>query len=135
MAITFEQLMDNLSRDPWTGEKLAPDFSKLFALTCGDYQKWLRRQIRQYGRRAVVGNVQHHPIDLFVKERTGLDFTMLAGGEVEVTVDGKTYEFMTEAVSLAYYIFDDDGQMITTAGKALDMALEDASTLIVDREY
>lgn len=131
MAVTFEQLMDQLSRDPWTGEKLAPDFSVLFALTVGDYQKWLRRQIRLNGRRAVVGDAQHSPIDIFVKEHTGFDFMLLAGGEIEVVVDGKTYAFMTDATDIAYYLYDDDGNFVTTAGKALDLAFADASALIV----
>lgn len=134
MAITFNALMDGLSRNPWTGELLAPvspDFSTLFALTCGDYQKWLRKQIRQNGRRAVVGNAQHSPVDVFVKERTGFSFLLLASDEIEVTVGNDTYYFMS-AACLGYYLFDDDGEMIVTAGKALDVATwQDASTLIV----
>jgi hypothetical protein len=133
MAITFEELIAGLSTDPLTGEALVPDFSKLASLTCGDYQKWLRKQIRTSGRRAVVGNTQQSPVDLFVKEQTGYDFLMLATGEVEVTANSKTYNFMSDAVSLAYYLYDDAGELVTTTGKALQMAMdaENASTLLI----
>jgi len=132
MATTFEQLMSVISNDIWNEQPTQPDFSKLFSLTCGDYQKWLRRQIRLNGRRAEIGNAQHSPIDIFVKETTGFDFVLLAWGEINVSVNGKDYEFTSNATDLAYYIYSDEGEMITTAGKALDMAMyEDASTLIV----
>mgnify|MGYP001606118943 CR=1 FL=1 len=127
--------MVGLSTDPLTGEALTPDFSKLASLTCGDYQKWLRKHVRQNGRRAIVGNAQHSPVDMFVKEQTGYDFLMLATGEVEVTVNNTTHRFMSDAVSLAYYLYDDDGEMIVTAGYALQMAMdaENASTPLITR--
>jgi hypothetical protein len=134
MAITYEQVMNILSHDPWTGEQIEtqPDFSVLKALTVGDYKKWLRKIIRANGRRYQIGTVHHHPVDIFVHEMTGLDFGLLAGGEVEVFVDNKCYEFMTGAMGLAYYIYDEGGNLITTAGKALDLALDLDDTLLVD---
>lgn len=110
----------------------AHDFSALLAITCGDYQKWLRKQIRENGRRFEVGTAQHSPIDIFVKERTGLDFLMLTGGEIEVTVNGKTHEFTTDATDLAYYLYNDEHEFVVNAGEALKYAMyADASTLIV----
>jgi hypothetical protein len=134
MAITYEQVMNILSHDPWTGEQIEtqPDFSVLKALTVGDYKKWLRKMIREHGRRYQIGTVHHHPVDMFVLNTTGLDFTLGATGEIEITANNQTYELMSDAMSLAYYIYDDNGNLVTTAGKALDLALDLDDTLLVD---
>jgi len=111
----------------------SPDLTVLHALTVGDYQRWLRKQIRAFGRRFEVGNVQRSPVDMFLRDATGLDCFLLAGGEVDVYgTDCRCQEFVTEAMSLAYHIFDDDGHMIVTAGKALDASRnERADALLV----
>lgn len=134
MATTFEQLITGLSVDPWTGEPLekkAPDFSALYALKVKDYQKWLRKQIRTYGRRTELGDAQHAPVENFVKEVTGFFYNLSAMGEVEVYVEGIQYDLFTGSTDLAYYLYEDnesedfslDPVMIIKAGFALDAAL------------
>jgi len=101
-----------------------PDFSTLKGLTVKDYQRWLRKQIRLFGRRVELGDARIAPIESFMKEATGLDVKMLAGGEVEVYVGTCRYELFIAATDLAYYIYEDEtNELITTAGKALDVAL------------
>lgn len=129
MAITFEQVTAGLSVNPFTGEPLV--LNKVRSLTVRDYQKWLRKQIRANGRRAELGNACLAPVEAFMKECSGLDCNMIAGGEVEVHVGDTRYELFTQATDLAYWLYDDDGNLITTAGKALDVALLVDPTLLL----
>jgi hypothetical protein len=132
MAVTFEQVMDILSRDIFTGERRAPDFSVLFALTCGDYQKWLRRAIRENGRGFQVGDAQHSPVDVFLSERTGFKVTLGACDCVDVDVNRVGYKFASDAATIVYYRYTDENEFVVSAGEALKYAMcEDASTLLV----
>lgn len=120
MATTYEQVMTILSTDPWTGDPFV--LHGLQPLTVGDYQKWLRKQVRLYGRRAEVGTTLRSPVDLFVKEVTGLDYRLQASGDAEVYVGNVRYVLDGPQV-LAYYLYNEDGLLITKAGAALDCAM------------
>src|SRR5258708_678889 len=82
-----------------------PDFSLLHSLSVKDYQRWLRKQIRQHGRRFEIGDQLHAPVELFVEEITGLPVKFLAGSEVEVTVGKREWRFWSNAISLCYYLY------------------------------
>jgi hypothetical protein len=93
--------------------------TRLLSLQAKDFIKWLRKLIRQGGRKAQLCDQRNTPVEIWVKDVTGIDITFIAGGEVQVA--GQTLH--TEWTSISYYMFQEDGMMVVEAGKMLDAAL------------
>ena len=82
-----------------------------------DFTKWVRRQVRQFGRKAEIANIQYSAVEMWLKELGFEDVVFISGGEVEV--DGE--KFFSEWTATSYYMFNEDGMMETAAGRWLDI--------------
>lgn len=98
----------------------------LMNLQAKDFVKWLRKQVRLFGRKAEVGNAQVCPVEAWAQE-LGYNVSFICGGEVEVKNEHGvcTHFTTTEWTATSYYMYDEDGLMVTKAGKMLDVALLD----------
>jgi len=86
-------------------------------LQAKDFIAWLRRIVREHGRKAEIGNENDCPVEVWAKE-LGFNIRFIAGGEVELE-DGTL--LTTEWASASYYMFREDGHMEVKAGKWLDI--------------
>lgn len=120
MAATFEQLMSVISSDIWGEETLEQKYAILNTLTVPAYIKWLKKNIRQFGRRAEFGNGRRNAVEVFVKEVTGVDIIFGASGQVEV--NGEIGCFLSGWTDIAYYTYNDESVFVTTLGEALKYA-------------
>lgn len=90
-------------------------------LQAKDFAKWLRKQIRENGRKAEVGSIQICPVEAWVKEAAGIAVGFICGGEVEVYSGNDRQVLYTDWTSTSYYMMDEEGQMVIQAGKMLDI--------------
>ena len=103
-------------------------------LQAKDFAKWLRKQIRENGRKAEVGSIQTCPVEAWVKEILGIEIGFICGGEIEVYNGNERQVLYTEWTSTSYYMMDEDGQMVIEAGKMLDIiALDDPEAYLIAR--
>src|SRR5579884_2641046 len=58
------------------------------SLTAADFAKWVRKQVRQFGRKAEICNQQYSAVEMWLRE-LGFVVSFICGGEVEV--DGEWY--------------------------------------------
>ena len=117
MAVVMTR--DLISDDLWT---LPVEHADIRELQAKDFAKYLRKIIRQNGRKFEVGTNYICPVEAWVKEVTGLTIEFICGGEVELPGD---IEEFTAWYSTTYYMFDEDGRMVIEAGKMLDIILLD----------
>src|SRR5579859_2434409 len=118
MALVMMQAL--VSDDLWMLPAARADIRQLQAK---DFTKWLRKIIREHGRRAVVGSQQRCPVEVWVQDVTGLHIGFISGGEVEI--EGQVEVEYTDWTSTTYYMFDEAGNMVVEAGKMLDIILLD----------
>lgn len=116
-----------LSADLWGDEPESID-EGLMKLQAKHFVAWLRKQVRLYGRKADLCDQRHTPVEIWAAD-LGYNICFIAGGEVEVNdVSGKRIEFTTsDWVNIGYYMYEEDGMMVTQAGKMLDVALLETS--------
>ncbi len=117
----------NISEDIWAEvETHIVDINKLQA---GDFQKWVRKQVRTNGRKTEIATIQFTAVEMWLKE-LGIEAGFIAGGEVEI--DGQ--RVISEWTNIGYYMFNDDGLMELTAGRWLEIAsLEQPEYLLIAR--
>src|SRR5581483_2508028 len=73
----------NLSEDLWANDDEPKIDAGLMKLQAKHFTKWLRKQIRQYGRRVEVGTEEQCPVEAWLAE-LGFSCKFIAGGEVEL---------------------------------------------------
>lgn len=99
-------------------------------LQAKDFAKWVRKQVRQFGRKAEVANIQYSAVEMWLQELGFANVTFIAGGEVEV--NGET--LYTEWASCCYYMFNEEGLMETAAGRWLEIVnLEQPESYLIAR--
>ena len=125
MAVVMTR--DLISDDLWTLPEAHADIRELQAK---DFAKWLRKQVRQYGRKAIVGSIQTCPVEAWVKEVAGIDIAFICGGEIEI--EGRM-EY-TDWTATAYYMMDEEGLMVVEAGRMLDIiSLDNPEAYLIAR--
>lgn len=86
-----------------------------------DFAKWLRKQARQYGRKAEIATVAKTAVEIWLAELGLGDVEFICGGEVHI---GNEYLF-SNWQGIGYYMFDEDGKMVLTIGEWLKIAETD----------
>ena len=127
MAVVMTR--DLISDDLWM---LPIEHADIRELQAKDFAKWLRKQVRQYGRKAVVGSIQTCPVEAWVKEITGTEISFICGGEVEI--EGQDEKQYTDWTATSYYMMDEEGLMVVEAGRMLDIiSLDDPEAYLIAR--
>ncbi len=122
MAIVMKR---DLSDDLWTPPEKSVD---IHALQAKDFTKWVRRQVRLFGRRADICNQRYSAVEIWLQE-LGIAAGFISGGEV--TLDGQIIVSGWQAIG--YYMFD-DGTMEVKAGRWLDICQsEDQEGFLIAR--
>lgn len=104
----------NISEDIWAeGPVTKVDIHQL---QMKDFAKWVRKQVRLFGRKADICNQQYSAVEIWLHE-LGIDAGFLAGGEV--SYEGE-YLF-SDWQACGYYMFNEDGRMETSAGRWLQI--------------
>jgi nicotinamidase-related amidase len=99
------------------------------SLTAADFAKWVRKQVRQFGRKAEICNQQYSAVEMWLRE-LGFVVSFICGGEVEV--DGEWY--VSDFQTIGYYMMDEDGMMEEKAGRWLDIvSLENLDGYLIAR--
>ncbi len=105
-------------------------------LQAKDFAKWLRKQVREYGRKAEVGSNQTCPVEAWVKDVCGIAIEFICGGDLIVCGEIAYYDqhLFTDWTATSYYMYDEEGQMVIQAGAMLDMiALDDPQAYLIAR--
>lgn len=109
-----------ISSDPFGEEQtLEQKYAVLNTLTVAQYIKWLKKNVRKYGRSAEFGNGRQNAVEVFVKDVTGIEIGFTASGEVEI--NGEICYMLSGWTDIAYYTYDGP-KFVTTFGPALKTA-------------
>ena len=97
-------------------------------LQAKDFAKWVRKQVRQFGRNAEIASIQFSAVEMWLKELGFEHVTFIAGGEMEVN-GSRLYSDWT---NISYYMFDEEGLMELKASRWLEIAnLERAEDYLI----
>src|SRR5713226_3733833 len=108
MAIAFE-----INEDVWQAPRV-----NLNKLQAKDFVKWLRKQIRLYGRKAELCSPSDTPIEDWLQE-LGYSVSFIVGGELNLN----NGTIVTSGwVNIGYYMNDEDGNMVVKADEMLKVA-------------
>jgi hypothetical protein len=110
-----------------------PQHIRLEELQAKHFQKWMRKQVRLFGRKAQVATCSTNAVEMWLKELGLSTVSFQSGGDMWIG-DGGNEDAYTGWTSLIHYMTDDDGNAILTAGEWLDIAsLEDSETYLIAR--
>jgi hypothetical protein len=117
-----------LTVDLLTEEKtLEEKYAVLNTLTVEQYIRWLKKNIRKFGRRAEFGNGRQNAVELFVQDVTDVEITFTASGEI--TINGEIDMALSGWSDIAYYTYEypngdenEEPVFVTTFGAALKYA-------------
>lgn len=115
-----------VSSDPFGEEmSLEQKYAVLNTLTVAQYIKWLKKNVRKFGRKGQFGNGRQNAVECFVKDATGIDICFTASGEIEINGEQQSY-MLSGWTSIAYYTYDGpedkEAVFVTTFGPALTTA-------------
>lgn len=103
---------------------------QLQVLQVKDFTKWVRKQVRQFGRKADICNQRYSAVEFWLQE-LGISAGFICGGEVCYGTDILPSGFQT----IGYYMMDEEGMMEVKAGRWLDIvALENPENFLIARE-
>lgn len=107
-------------------------YAFLNELTVAQYIDWLKQNVRQYGRSAEFSDGRQSAIELFVFEKTGLEISVSASGEVSLD----SHHFLCGWETACYYTYEDSNKFVKSYGKALQYAkLQTERPFIVDWSF
>lgn len=111
MAVAMK--VDLISEDLWT---LPEAYADIHELQVKDFSAWVRKQARQFGRKAEICDQRYSAVEMWLKE-LGIDAGFVAGGEVNYNNQFLYSDFQ----NIGYYMFAEDGMMEVKAGRWLEI--------------
>lgn len=105
-------------------------------LQAKDFAQWLRKQARLFGRKAEIGTMQDCPVEVWIAEVTGQRINFICGGDLIICGETAYYDqhLFTDFTATSYYMFDEEGRMVTEIGAMLDIiALDDPEAYLIAR--